>query len=344
MALPNLPIKTGHLFLGLAALMFVITVAVFSGGKKEPVAPKTTVAEVPAQEIVVPLIPIAEGQTLTMNDLTTVKWPSEFLPKGSTFDDPYALVGRVAKQDLFPGEPLLKQKVSGSDTAGGLPAIIPAGMRAVTVAVSEIKGVAGFVKPGDRVDVLSTFEIGDDQRVTRTVLQNVLVLASAQSMIDASKYADLETPEGVLRGEATKRPAAQSDQSDKKPDSPNTDSAKTTKGKDKKKSDKNAAARLVSSVTLALTPKQVETLALTENTGDIRLSLRPESDHQVADLKGVHFDQLLGGGSIGRISKNATKTLPSPPNLPSSPPVPSFTLGTQVEVIEGSQKTLYNFE
>lgn len=342
----NLPIKTGHLFLGLAAIMFIVTVVIFSGGKKQ--APKVA-KEIPTQEVVVPLVPISKGRTISMNDITEVKWPSEFLPKGATFEDSSEVVGRVARQDMFPGEPIFNEKVSGSDTKGGLPAIIPNGMRAVSVAVTEVKGVAGFVKPGDRVDVLTTFEIehegeggGETERKTRTVLQNVLVLASAQTMVNDDKY-NMDTPEGVARGEATLKPAEDEKEKDKnkKADKPKSDSDKEKEKKQREKEKKEAekAARLVSSVTLALSPEQTEALALAEETGDIRLALRPETDHSIAELEGVSFNKLIGKQEKRYVPPapvvRATGRMPAPPRMPEPPPM----MGTQVEFIQGTEKS-----
>jgi Flp pilus assembly protein CpaB len=337
MPLRNLPIKTGHLFLGLAVVMFIVTVMIFSGGKKE--APKV-VAKIPTQEVVVPLVPISEGKTLTISDITSVKWPSEFLPKGATFEDTSQVVGRVAKQDLFPGEPIFAEKVSGSDTNGGLPAIIPKGMRAVSVAVTEVKGVAGFVKPGDRVDVLTTFEIeqegGKSERKTRTVLQNVLVLASAQTMVNDNKYA-IETPDGVTRGEAEVKAVESKDKDkNKKAEKPKSegDLEKERKQREKEKKDAEKAARLVSSVTMALTPEQSEALALAEETGDIRLALRPETDHAIAEVNGISFNTLIGQEERKPVMK-VSGSMPRPPKIPTPAPM----MGRQVEFIQGTEKS-----
>jgi pilus assembly protein CpaB len=344
MALPNLPIKTGHLFIGLAVLMGIITM-VLSGGDHKPPAP-TTKIEAPAlktQSVVVPLLPIGHGKVLTLNDVTTVKWPSDFAPPNEIFEDANDVVGRIAKQDLFPGEPLFKEKLSGSNTGGGMPALIPNGLRAVTIAVTEIKGVGGFVKPGDRVDVISTFEIdrpgetGQRPRVTKTVLQNVLVLASAQTMVEEDKY-HIQTPEGVKRGEATSTGSATASD-DKAKDADKKDGDKATDTKPDAKPATDEAAKVVSSVTLALSPAQAETMALAEQTGEVLLSLRPETDHAVSRLHGVNSEQLTGVYHLP----------PKPPALSVSgkvPPVPPpfpGGMGVQVEFIQGTEKTLYSF-
>jgi Flp pilus assembly protein CpaB len=341
MPMPNLPIKTGHVFIGLAVVMGLATVGLFNTGK--PAATNKVEAKVETQDVVVPMGPINEGTTLTRNDVTVVKWPAAFIPQGNVFSDPELLVGRVARQDLFPGEPIFKQKVTGSDTHGGLTAIIPPGMRAVTIAVTEIKGVAGFVKPGDRVDILTTFELdkngeGSASRKTRTVLQDVLVLASAQTMVDDSKYS-IDTPTGVSKGTATGTGGAGKDKDDKDSDLPaaSSDDQKALE-KDKAKADAEKTARLVSSITLALTPEQTETLALAEESGTIRLSLRADEDHSIAKLSGANTDEIMGDApAMPKFTASVPKA--APPPLPM--PMPSF--GAQVEFIQGNDKTLYNF-
>jgi pilus assembly protein CpaB len=343
MPMPNLPIKTGHIFIGLAVVMGLATVGIFSGGKQE--APNKIETIVETQDVVVPLVPINAGATLSRNDVTVVKWPSAYVPKGSLFSDPNVLAGRVAKQDLFPGEPIFNQKVSGGDTHGGLTAIIPHGMRAITIAVTEVKGVAGFVKPGDRVDILTTFELdkngGQATRKTRTVLQDVLVLASAQTMVDESKY-EIETPAGVTKGEATTTTATKTET--KEGDASTTPALPSSDQKaidrDKEKTDAEKAAKLVSSVTLALTPEQTETLALAEESGNIRLSLRADEDHTIAKLSGANSDEL-----IGTAAPPAMPAFNPPPRAVPPPPMPMPMpmMGAQVEFIQGSDKTLYNF-
>lgn len=93
------------------------------------------------------------------------------------------LVGRVTIAEIFPGEPILETRLAPEGSAAGLPAIIPPGMRAMTVKVDEVIGVAGFVAPGTYVDVVGTVVEGAGQNaVSRVILQNVKVLASGQRM------------------------------------------------------------------------------------------------------------------------------------------------------------------
>jgi pilus assembly protein CpaB len=99
--------------------------------------------------------------------------------------DPQEAVGAVTRDAVVAGEPIIRDRLWPKGQQPGLTFTIPPGKRAVSVAVSEVIGVGGFVKPGDRVDVLATFEqefLGEHS--TLSLLQGVPVLAVAQTMKD----------------------------------------------------------------------------------------------------------------------------------------------------------------
>jgi pilus assembly protein CpaB len=123
------------------------------------------------------------GALLTERDLKVVSWPGEAVPSGYIRSVKDA-VGRGVITPVAENEPLLEAKVSTKDAGGGLPIIIRDGMRAVSVRVDEIIGVAGFVLPGTRVDVLLTLDknASRPQSITKTLLQNVQTLAAGQSV------------------------------------------------------------------------------------------------------------------------------------------------------------------
>ena len=80
-------------------------------------------------------------------------------------------------------EPILATKLADRGVGGGLPVIIPQGMRAMSIKVDEIVGVAGFVTPGTRVDVLLTVSLpGQREPDTRVIMQNVQALAAGQTI------------------------------------------------------------------------------------------------------------------------------------------------------------------
>lgn len=92
-------------------------------------------------------------------------------------------VGRIVKEPILPGEQVAQSRLLAEGERPGLTYAIPPGKRAMSVAVNEVIGVAGFVKPGDFVDILGTFDeefAGRD--LTATILQNVQVLAISQDM------------------------------------------------------------------------------------------------------------------------------------------------------------------
>ena len=123
------------------------------------------------------------GALVTERDLKVVSWPGTTVPSGYVRSVKDA-VGRGVITPLAENEPLLDSKMSTKDAGGGLPIIIRDGMRAMSVRVDEIIGVAGFVLPGTRVDVLLTLDKNSDrpQSITKTLLQNVQTLAAGQSV------------------------------------------------------------------------------------------------------------------------------------------------------------------
>jgi pilus assembly protein CpaB len=362
--LQDLPFKTGHLFIGGALLLALLSafliqnVAVKQGKKQAPV-------EVQTQPVVVAAATISAGKPIEYQNLRIMDWPLKFPPGGSVFSDPRLLVGRIAKYDIVAGEPVYRQKLAGEKSNGGLPVIIPNGMRAVTISVSEIKGVAGFIKPGDRVDVLTSLDEGNDSKVTKTVLQNVLVLATAQKTVDDTLKA-IKPPSALNICDEEEDPDSPACQMEKK-NGKNQKKDDAAKKKKKKRRAKNSAddtdtgPRIVSSITLAVNPEEAETLVMAEEAGSLRLSLRPEDDLQVKALAGAS-NRGLGGSGTGGSTPPASPPPDSgiissqlPPPMPpmganghidaphGEAPLPPFSAGEQVELIQGSEKSNVSF-
>ena len=122
------------------------------------------------------------GKQLTAQDLKEIPWPKASIPNGyfAKISDITGPGQRVVLVPLSPNEPVLKWKISGPDQRGSLSAVVKAGMRAVSIRVNDIVGVAGFVLPGDRVDVLLTRNDKQSKEVTDVLLQDVKVLAVNQ--------------------------------------------------------------------------------------------------------------------------------------------------------------------
>lgn len=129
--------------------------------------------------VVVTTANIAAGQSIDSTQVKEVAWPQANVPPGS-FDRAKALYGRVAKQTLFTGEPVLEARLAAQDARGGLSAIIETGKRAISVRVNDVVGVAGFALPGSLVDVLVSAKDESQHPFSTTVLTRVKVLAVAQ--------------------------------------------------------------------------------------------------------------------------------------------------------------------
>ena len=123
------------------------------------------------------------GRVLTPSDIKQVDWPSRNMPLGYS-TSPAEVVGRGLLTPVRANEPLLTNKLALKEAGGGLTITIPAGKRAMSVKVDEVIGVAGFVLPGTRVDVVVTLDqlAKYEEPTTKLILQNITVLAAGQTV------------------------------------------------------------------------------------------------------------------------------------------------------------------
>jgi pilus assembly protein CpaB len=123
------------------------------------------------------------GALLQDADLTTGPWVGSVPAGMATKKETLLNRGVVAK--IYEGEPILDSRLAPTGAGGGLAATIPTGMRAVAVRVNDIVGVAGFLQPGARVDVLIAGQVpespGRDGAHVKTILQNIEVLSAGQN-------------------------------------------------------------------------------------------------------------------------------------------------------------------
>jgi pilus assembly protein CpaB len=136
--------------------------------------------------IVVAAMAIPIGSKISDTMVKTAPWPKESVPPGSVVD-PKVLTaaGRINIKNIPAGEPITEDKlapVGGAAGAGFMTYVVPPGHRAVTVAVNEVAGVAGFVTPGNKVDVVLTTPLpgNPNETISKIVLQNVPILATGQ--------------------------------------------------------------------------------------------------------------------------------------------------------------------
>lgn len=209
---------------------------------------------------------LAAGASVTGDRVRVVQMPVESIAQGALASLADA-DGRVLRYPVAAGEQLLTSKFvgEGQPASSGLAFVIPPGMRAVSVPISEITGAGGLIVPGDRVDVLAAVAVGRVAGATTastepeaigirnydavvTVLQDALVLAVGQAVSEAS---------AVARDAGAQR----ADEADAQPKA--------------------------ASVTLAVTPAEAQTLFMAVNEGAIGLSLRPFGDTSAVDLAPV---------------------------------------------------------
>jgi pilus assembly protein CpaB len=152
------------------------------------------------KDIVVAAKPLTVGLTIKPSDVRMAKVPVDQFPKGA-FSNQNEVIDRPVVSNILMDEPIHEERLAARGSGSGLAPIIPVGMRAVTVRITDVSGVAGFVLPGLRVDVLVTGRPpGSDQSMTTTCLQNMLVLSAGQTMQSDSRGAAINTPTVTLLG------------------------------------------------------------------------------------------------------------------------------------------------
>ena len=181
----------------------IASYAVYQGIQRMPVRE----VEVASQPVVVAAKAMPVGALVGSNDVKLAAWPTKN-PVAGAFATTDEVAGRGLVAPVLENEPITTAKLAPRESGAGLAPTIPLGMRAVSVKVNEVIGVAGFVVPGARVDVLATVSLGDSS-ITRTVVSNLQVLASGTRVdqeeakngkpIPASVVTLLTTPEDAER-------------------------------------------------------------------------------------------------------------------------------------------------
>jgi pilus assembly protein CpaB len=139
----------------------------------------TQTVSVPTSGVVVAAADLQLGAELRREDLSVIQWPAASVPAGA-FTKPEELVGRGLIQPVSTNELFLPGKLAPKEAGAGLPPVIAPGFRALSVRVNDVIGVAGYVLPGTRVDVVATVNPTQEPKdiTSKVILTNVLVLAS----------------------------------------------------------------------------------------------------------------------------------------------------------------------
>lgn len=147
----------------------------------------------PEKPLVVASRPLALGTVVSREAVALREVPEKLFPAGG-FSKVEDVVDRSVTSNIQADEPLLEARLAARGSGVGLAPLIPPGMRAISVRVNDVVGVAGFVLPGMRVDVLVTGQPSNHpETATRTVLQNILVLSAGQTIQTDGKSA-ISTP------------------------------------------------------------------------------------------------------------------------------------------------------
>jgi pilus assembly protein CpaB len=176
--------NTNRLLIGLVIALvvaFLLSSFVYKQFQKASIVKPTS-----SQSLVVAAVPLPLGTRLDASNTRLIQWPANQQVAGM-FTRMEDVANRAIITPLAENEPVLEAKLSPKESGAGMPSTIPEGMRALSVAVNEVVGVAGFVIPGTTVDVLVTGRVigassGGAANITRTILENVRVLASGQKI------------------------------------------------------------------------------------------------------------------------------------------------------------------
>jgi pilus assembly protein CpaB len=185
--------------------VFIVFVFAVTVGGVFALATYNYVQKIPARTVSIPTSPVVVaaadldiGAELRREDLRIIEWPANALP-ADVIHDPKDAIGRGLIMPVIQNEPILPMKLASKEAGAGLPPAIPPGLRAVSVRVNEVIGVAGYVLPGTHVDVVATVNPTDkhNDMTSKVILTNVMVLA-AGTKIDRLTDKDKPMPVTVV--------------------------------------------------------------------------------------------------------------------------------------------------
>ncbi len=181
--------------LGVSLVFALVVSSVFwqmtaRSSSSEPAAPAQEV------DVVVAARPLGVGVMIKTPDIKLAKVPGSAVPKGA-FTKVEEVLDRPVVSNILLDEPILDGRLAAKGSGLGLAPTIPVGMRAVTVRVNDVAGVAGFVLPGMHVDVLVTGTPPNAENastMTNTVLQNMLILSAGKELQADARGNAMPTP------------------------------------------------------------------------------------------------------------------------------------------------------
>ncbi len=271
------------------------------GKKEEPAQPQEPAVKM--VKVVQAKADIKARSQITENMVRIVEVPESVIPDGA-LTEVQGLSGRTARVAIMSGDILTERKIYRDIRSAGFTGIIPPECRAMSIAVNDVTGVSGFMKPGDYVDVMLVAERMDNTRITgEVILQNVLLLG-VNNMTDRAE-----------------------DQGPGKNDS-----------KDKQSQQGDSASKPLTA-TLAVRPEQELRLAVAAKAGQIYLALRPYKPKDMYMLD-TEYSFLKGRAAQNAAPSNPpasqrASSVPQP-SYP-APSAGSSDPGSQMEIIRGTR-------
>ncbi|MBA2935051.1 Flp pilus assembly protein CpaB [Sphingomonas sp. CGMCC 1.13654] len=270
-------------------------------------APQAVAAMAPqptGPQVLVATKPLPVGTILGPDSVRFQPWPKDLVDgayyvKGNEGADPEKLIGTVVRSEVTAGQPVTQGSLVSPQDRGFLAAALTPGMRAVTVSVGGASGVAGFVFPGDRVDLVLTTDVN--------VNATASTAASSPIQVQVKDDRPLQTSETIMRNV---RVLATDQRYDNQP---------TPEGK--------TQVSNFSLVTLETTPKMAEKIAVAQKLGSLSLSLRPLADTTTDLEKAIAAGDInVPAGTDPKAEKKMVLDVASEPQDSST----TFTTGAEV--------------
>jgi pilus assembly protein CpaB len=317
----------------IAVVTAVMAKNMFAGAGAQQAAAAPAVPLGPKVLVAKKALPV--GTIIDADSFAFQPWPKELMQSAYYVDgqpdgDPKKLLGTVVRYQVTAGQPVTRGALVGPQDRGFLAAALGAGMRAITVPVNVTSGVAGFVFPGDHVDMVLTQQVdgggdGPALKVSETIIRNLRVLATDQRLTD-------------------------------------------------KDDDGKTQVRTFSNVTLEVTPRIAEKIAVAQSLGSLSLSLRSIADNTSeleravasgdvkvpANANPAQEKQMLlalanrpidgnttfaTGGDVSRFQRRTVPAKATPAAAPAgqggaSAPVAGISVGPVVRVARGNTVTV----
>ncbi|MEI7516507.1 MAG: Flp pilus assembly protein CpaB [Betaproteobacteria bacterium] len=259
-------------------------------------------------KIVVAARDVDPGTVLGDGSVQVIAWPSGSVPTGA-IKDLKKTQGRVASTQIFTGEPILEAKLARDGATGGLSSVLAEGKRAISIQANEIVGVAGYIRPGSRVDIMVNTHDNKEQTLSKIVLENILVLATAQD-----DKRDQTKPKVV---------------------------STVTLEVDPRQAEMIDLARSIGTLSMALR-NSLDTAAV-KTVGVSRKDLMGDLEASAAPAPVAAASGAAQTSAAASAPKPKAKTAPKKASGAETPTVSAAPAGEQVEIIRGVQKANSNF-